>query len=175
MTPVQRTRIEARIRECITRIERHYGADLGLPEVTFDLAGASAGQYRYSRHEGRATHRLRFNPYILVSHFLDGLASTIPHEVAHFAVATFFPRHRLRPHGPEWQEVMQVLGARPERTHSFGLEGLPVRRQQRWHYRCECMDHAVSTTRHNRMLQGARYLCRGCGQPLVLVDPADRR
>jgi SprT protein len=170
----QTDRVLARVRECLARVEHHYRTSLGEPEVAFDLDGTSAGQYRHSRRLGEGNaHRLRFNPYILAAHFDQNLATTIPHEVAHFAVARLFPRRRLRPHGREWQEVMRVLGAQPEATHRFALDGLPVRRQQRWHYRCECTDHALSTTRHHRIQRGARYLCRSCRQPLTPVGPPE--
>jgi SprT protein len=48
---------------------------------------------------------------------------------------------------------------------------VPVRRQRRFRYRCDCSTHQLSARRHNKIRHGrANYLCRSCGSEVVFVD-----
>lgn len=173
LTAEARARVVDEVRRCLHRISQQEGLVLSMPEIRFDLAGSAAGQYRYLDRGVGPRHQLRFNAYLLTRYFRDGLTATVPHEVAHYAVAVRFGLSGIRPHGPEWQKMMRVLGARPEVTHRHDVSDLPVRRQQRWHYRCPCRHHELSTTRHRRAQRGATYLCARCRSPLVYIAPGD--
>jgi len=174
LSEAQQAMVLARLAECLHAVQRHFEIVTDRLQVSFDLSGTSAGQYRIQgRGTAYGTHRLRFNPYLLARHLDDSLRSTVPHEVAHFAVAMAYPTRSTRPHGPEWQQVMHLLGAQPLVTHRYALDGLPVRRQRRWRYRCDCAQHRVSTTRHNRIQRGTLYLCRNCGRPITLDELTD--
>jgi SprT protein len=131
--------------------------------VSFDLTGRTAGMYKV---DGRR-RIIRYNPYIFAKYFHDSLASTVPHEVAHYVTDIMFGLRNIRPHGAEWQAVMRAFGVEPRRAASYDLEGIPVRRQRRHRYRCDCAEHQLSTRRHNLIERsGARYLCRRCGAVL---------
>ncbi len=172
LTCQQQRMVEQRVADCLTRLETLTETRMEMPLVRFDLAGTCAGQYlRRQRF-----HYLRFNPYVLSRHLSESLTSTVPHEVSHYATALLHGRRRIRPHGPEWQRLMRLLEANPDRTHRFDLTDIPTRRQRRWPYRCSCSTHELTTTRHKRALQGARYYCRQCRDLLIAVpEPRDTR
>ncbi|VAW72147.1 hypothetical protein MNBD_GAMMA13-1699, partial [hydrothermal vent metagenome] len=97
-----------------------------------------------------------------------GLQTTVPHEVAHYIADRVWGLASIRPHGVEWRSVMHQLGAEPSASARFDLSGLPVRRQRRFTYRCDCDTHELTACRHNRVSKGrARYHCRQCGAVLV--------
>ena len=132
--------------------------------VLFDLRGTAAGMFKA---HGRRRW-IRYNPWIFAKYFEENLRDTVPHEVAHYIVHELYGRRRVRPHGPEWQALMALFGADPEVTFKLDLEGVPRRRQATHAYRCDCREHQVSTTRHNRVLRGTgRYHCRYCDGELV--------
>ena len=140
--------------------------------VTFDLTGRAAGMYRV-----RAGERIiRYNAYIFAKYFDDNMAVTVPHEVAHYVTDRLYGLRNIRPHGREWKAVMRSLGADPSVTARYDLTGVPVRRQRRFSYRCECGTHQISTRGHNKIQRGQlNYLCRRCGSPIAFNDsPAAR-
>ena len=164
----QQARVRELTQDCVTRACALFGREFVTPPVLFDLSGRAAGQYRVRRGEAA----IRYNPWIFARYYDDNLASTVPHEVAHFVVDQVWGLRRVRAHGPEWRSVMQALGAEPRATARYDLSGLPVRRQRRFAYRCACRNHELTSCRHNRILRGeARYHCRRCGQSLVFDCP----
>lgn len=141
-----------------------YALALAPIEVVFDLRGSAAGMYRVRRGE----RRIRYNPWIFARYFDDSLAVTVPHEVAHYVIDCLYGLSRVRPHGAEWQAVMRALGASARVTGRYDLSGLPLRRQRRFAYRCDCSSHQLSAVRHNRVQRGeASYLCRQCHKAIV--------
>lgn len=151
----------------LTLAERIFRIELAPIAVEFDLAGRSAGMYRKQR--GQCS--IRYNAYLFAKYFDDNLTTTVPHEVAHYAADVLHGFHRIRPHGAEWQEIMRALGAEPRATARYDLDGIPVRRQQRFGYRCICSTHLLSATRHYRIVRrNASYLCRRCGTELVHLE-----
>ena len=142
--------------------EGHFKMKLPFPEIRFDLRGKAAGQLR--THPNRPP-RIRYNPAILIRHPEDFLAQTVPHETAHLAAYRLYG-NRIKPHGHEWQHVMSVFGARPERCHNFDVDGLGARRMTRFNYHCQCQTHRLTSIRHGRIQEGQIYRCRGCGGDL---------
>ena len=137
--------------------------------VMFNLRGRAAGMYRVSNNE----RVIRYNPYIFSKYFDDNLQTTVPHEVAHYVVDMLYGVNRVKPHGPEWREVMLLFKAEPRATGNYDLTGIPVRRQKRYDYKCKCKTHQISTVRHNKIMSGsAVYLCRSCKTPISSVDNA---
>ncbi len=133
--------------------------------VDFGLKGRVAGMYRRKRNQ----RVIRYNPYLFAKYFADSLTSTVPHEVAHYITDMMFAR--VRPHGEEWQEVMQVFGADTSRTCDYDLEGIPVRIGRRHNYQCSCMTHEITTRRHNKIQNNkARYYCKQCKGTLVFKE-----
>ena len=144
----------------------HFGRIFPEIPVLFDLRGKAAGMYRV-----RAGQRvIRYNPHIFARYFNDNLAQTIPHEVAHYVSDLLHGFRNIRPHGPEWKQVMAFFGADSRATCSYDLHGLPQRRYRQHAYRCGCRQHQLTTIRHNRVRQNRmRYYCRQCGDPLRYV------
>jgi len=131
--------------------------------VLFDLRGTTAGMFKVAGDHCC----IRYNPWIFSKYFPENLAGTVPHEVAHYIVHVLYSRRRTKPHGVEWQAVMSAFDADPGVTFDLDLSGVPQRRQRSHPYNCGCQEHAVSTTRHNRIQKRrAVYLCRRCNGPL---------
>lgn len=161
--PARRLLVVAATRRTIARAGVLFGREFAEIPVSFELRGRAAGMYRVQH--GRRL--IRYNPYLFARYFEDNLANTVPHEVAHYVTDVLHGLRNVRPHGREWQAVMRALGARPEVSCRYDLDGIPVRRQRRFGYRCACTTHQLSTVRHRRVQSGrARYLCRRCGNPL---------
>lgn len=132
--------------------------------VHFDLQGTTAGMFRAHGEQ----RDIRYNPWIFAKYWDVNLEGTVPHEVAHYIVHEVYGFGRVKPHGQEWRALMHYFGADPEVTFKLDVEDIPQRRQRTHPYRCDCREHSVSTTRHNRMLRGAgQYLCRFCNGALV--------
>lgn len=150
--------------EAVERASRLYERCFPPIRVCFDLCGTAAGMYRV-----RCGDRcIRYNPWIFARYFKDSLAVTVPHEVAHYITDCLHGLSRVRPHGPEWRAVMQALGADARVSARYDLSGLPLRRQRRYDYRCDCRRHQLSAVRHNRVQRGeTAYLCRQCRTAIV--------
>lgn len=163
----QRQLVVARTRDYIATAEEVLQRAFRPVTVSFDLRGTTAGMFRA---HGRR-REIRYNPWIFAKHWEYNLEGTVPHEVAHFVVHEVYGSGRVRPHGEEWQALMQYFGAEPEVTFKLSLDGVPQRRQRTHPYRCACRDHEVSTTRHNRVQRGTgEYLCRYCNTRLIYVS-----
>jgi SprT protein len=149
--------------EALVRLgQRLTGRAIAQPPVRFDLRGQSAGQVRI---DARGRGMIRYNAALLLRHGDDFLRQTVPHEVAHY-VAYLHHGRAIRPHGPEWRQLVTALGGEPLRCHRYDIDGLRLR-QTRWFlYHCRCGEHKLSSIRHNRISGGARYLCRRCGETL---------
>lgn len=140
---------------------------LPIPVVRFDLKGKIAGQAVLPRR-GKAPCHIRINHQLLGSHPREILERTVPHEVAHVAMHQVHG-HRVRPHGPEWKALMQAFGVDASTRHD--LPARAVRRLRHFRYRCGCEEDVwLTSIRHNRVMSGAQYRCRRCGEPLQPVD-----
>jgi SprT protein len=149
--------------DCLQQAGQMFQFSLESVAVTFDLTGSAAGMYRVRGRE----RVIRYNPYIFAKYFANNLAVTVPHEVAHYVTDRLYGLRNIRPHGTEWKTVMRSLGADPSVTACYDLSGVPVRRQRRYSYRCECSTHQLSSCRHNKIQRGqSSYLCRRCGSAI---------
>lgn len=127
--------------------------------VQFNLSGRIAGMYKVNRGQ----RQIRYNPYIFAKYYTDNLSTTVPHEVAHYVTDMVYGISKVRPHGKEWQSVMQLFGVEPRVTCDYDLEGIPVRSHRRFDYRCHCRTYEVTTRRHNMIQSGQRlYQCPEC-------------
>jgi SprT protein len=132
--------------------------------VLFNLKGQASGMFFASGEQ----ISIRYNPYIFAKHFDYSIANTVPHEVSHYIMYCLHGPKGVRPHGREWKDLMLELGATPSRTNSLDLTGIPIRRNRRHSYACSCMNHHISSRRHNLIRSGkARYFCRCCKGALV--------
>ncbi len=170
VTPIgecQRKEVIERTREYVQLGARHYGRQFECPPVVFDLWGRSSGMYRVRGAE----YQIRYNPWLFARYYDDCLATTVPHEVAHYLTDRLYGLRRIRPHGREWQDLMAVFGADDSVTADYSLEGIPVRRTTSYAYRCACDTHQLGVRRHKRHMAGEMsYRCRRCGTPLEPVS-----
>jgi SprT protein len=167
INPALEQRIKSTTGEYIRLAGRIYSLELPLIPVVFDLKGRAAGMYRVQNKN----RTIRYNPFIFAKYFDDNIASTVPHEVAHYVVDVLYGATRVKPHGVEWKKVMLALGAEPIASGNYDLTGIPVRRQRRHSYQCACMIHRISTVRHNRIQRGkAEYFCRNCMTQLISAE-----
>jgi SprT protein len=148
--------------DLIQRAARHFRATMPRTMIRFDLRGKSAGQFRSLN--GR-DFEIRYNSVLLARHGQDFLDRTVPHEAAHLVALRIYGPG-IPPHGAEWQAIMRLFGAEPERCHNYDTDGLQARHLRRYHYRCGCRSHQLTSIRHNRILRGQTYLCRRCGEAL---------
>ena len=148
----------------VERAQQLFGADFSQVTVRFDLKGKAAGMYRVRKGE----RVIRYNSYLFAKYFDDNLAVTVPHEVAHYITDMVYGLRRIRPHGPEWKQLMADFGADASRTCSYDLDGIPQRVYQRFPYRCDCTRHDLTARRHNQIQDRKKlYFCRQCGAPLA--------
>ena len=162
----QRREVMAHTEARIAEAESLLGRSFDRIPVRFDLRGAAAGMFRI---QGRR-REIRYNPWIFAKHYAENLASTVPHEVAHYIVHELYGLRRVKPHGAEWRALMAAFGADDAVTFDLDLEGVPRQRQRTHAYRCGCRLHQISTTRHNRVQSGrGRYQCRFCNGQLRYV------
>lgn len=160
---VLRQEVEALTQQLLITAGNHFQQDPGRVIVRFDLTGKAAGMAIFPP---RATPVIRYNALLLAENRDDFLRRTVPHEVAHIIARRLFGK-KIKPHGPEWRQVMQLFGAEAARCHNYDVSRSSQRKVKRFSYRCDCRTHQLSSIRHNRVLQGQRYLCIVCKQPLV--------
>lgn len=157
------------IRKALDRARRHYNIKLPEASVDYSLRGRCAGQAHLDRN-GQLT--LRINRQLLEENLEDFLKQTIPHEVAHLVVQwqARKARSRPKPHGQEWQKVMQAcFGLEPKRCHSYRTT--PARVVTRpFLYRCECRKHQLTSIMHKRVSRSLQALCKSCRSPLQFVN-----
>jgi len=152
-------RVRTEVLRCYALAEEFYLKSFPRPEVTLNLRGRSAGVAELQRN------RLRFNPVLLKENQQAFLAQVVPHEVAHL-IAWQLHGRKIRPHGREWQQIMQqVFGLLPQTTHTFDVTRAA---KQGYIYQCACEEkqHALTLRRHNKIQRGQQYVCRRCGSRL---------
>ena len=160
----QKQAVVNRTAECIQLLSDHFDRAFVPIPVLFDLRGKAAGMYRVRKNE----RCIRYNPHIFARFFDDNLEQTVPHEVAHYIADAVYGFGNIRPHGPEWKAMMKLFGANTRATCDYDLRGLPLRKQQFFGYRCQCMAHQLGIRRHNKVMRNQmRYFCKYCGSILV--------
>ncbi len=172
LTPEQESVLYQQTEYWLTRAETLFACEFPEIPVLLNLKGSAAGQYR-----GGQQPCIRYNRLIAAQALDDFVARTVPHEVAHYVVDRCFTSKRIKPHGMEWQNIMRAFGLEPSVCHRYDLSGVPVRRQRQYAYICDCREHQLSATRHNRVQhRGTSYLCSHCGSPLrSAIDEAEIR
>ena len=164
ITSEQQQKIIDRVSDLLHQCGQHFDRPFKAIEIRFDLCGKTSGMYVVKHKQ----QYLRFNPYIFSKFFEDSLHNTVPHEVAHYVSHVLFGIKNIRPHGKEWKSIMHTLEAEPRVTGDYDLSGIPVKRQRRFNYVCDCMTHQLSTVRHNKIAKGqSQYFCRRCKRKLL--------
>lgn len=152
-----------------------FGQEFKTIPVVFDLKGRTSGMFcmRDSHVHGKQQW-IRYNPWIFAKHFEDSLATTVPHEVAHYICHLLygqgFLRHKkIKPHGQEWKAIMVKFGVPANTTCKLDISDVPQKRLKRFTYQCTCSTHELTSIRHNRIARGrANYACPKCNTALKL-------
>lgn len=149
--------IQQKLAWCIHRASTAFQRDFSHPSINFKLRGKAAGKAYLQ------TNEIRINPVLFAENRQAFLDEVIPHEVAH--LITFQQFGKVRPHGSEWQMVMEKIFRLPAKTtHSFEVSSV---QGKTFEYLCGCETHALSIRRHNKVTRRqANYLCKSCKQPL---------
>lgn len=149
--------IERRCGELVAQAEAMFDATLKCPDVEFTQRGTIAGSARLQ------SNLIRLHPVLLCEHSQEFLDQILAHEVAHLLVHQLYGL--VAPHGAQWRQMMtQVFELPAHRTHQLDVTHL---QGKSFDYACGCQVHKLTIRRHNKVLKGARYRCRGCGQELV--------
>lgn len=164
-------------RSCINKACELFGLNDKAVDIRFNLKGRAAGMYRVRHAKGllfsRRLREIRYNPYIFSRYFDDNIATTVPHEVAHFVTDIIYGLNNIKPHGKEWKAVMHAFGADASVTANYDLTGIPQKRMSSYTYRCDCREHQLSSIRHNKIIRHrCQYYCNYCKQKLHYMQEA---
>lgn len=149
-----------KLNETLAKARQLFGRDFPAPRVTFDLRGRTAGMAHYTQN------LIRLNDVLLRENGDAFVARTVPHEVAHLLAHQIYG-HGIRPHGPEWKNVMRRLGLVPSRCHSYDTTNAVTRRVEKFSMFCACQEHKVTRRVVAKVEMGARYTCRKCRTPIA--------
>jgi len=143
----------------------YYQDSMPIPTVNLTQRGKTAGSAWFF------TWEIRLNPVLLNANLSAFLHQVIPHEIAHLVVSSQYttPLYRPKPHGREWQFVMENLFSTPaQRCHSFDISKV---QGPTFPYVCACQTHRLSQIRHNKVQRKqTRYYCSLCQQELIFKD-----
>lgn len=157
MTPLQRQAID-KAKQCIEIASQFFNRSFEKPEIRFSQRGKSAGTARLQ------TWEIRLNPTLLEENKQAFIDEVVPHEIAH--LITFKLYGRVKPHGKEWQGVMNSVFQLPANTtHQFDVSSVTGKT---FRYHCQCNSYELTVRRHNKIQrQQATYQCKQCRQPLA--------
>ncbi|MGQ0285796.1 SprT family zinc-dependent metalloprotease [Pasteurellaceae bacterium 22721_9_1] len=150
--------VQWRLTHCLQIAEQHFKRRFPSPAVTYELKGVKAGVAYLQKN------LIKFNRTLLLENPTEFIQQVVPHELAHLLVYQQFGR--VKPHGKEWQFVMEHLFNLPADTcHQFDVTNVQGRT---FAYECQCQTHYLTTRRHhNIQRKRAVYLCRKCNAPLI--------
>lgn len=106
---------QAELTRCADEVAFAFGITVPY-ETEWSTHGRTAGWCMYPTSD-RAASLLKFNARLAVQEGLR-FKEVVAHEYAH-AVTYWRYGRRVRPHGREWQNLMQILGYPGDRCHSF--------------------------------------------------------
>jgi len=165
-----REKMEATLEIC----RKKYGKALPMPTLKFRQSGRIGGFYQPPNQFWGKPELICINPDYFKNHYDEQLNVTVPHEVAHYVTHHVFGSS-VQAHGREWASVMRVIGLKPDRCHTFSLEGVKTRQVEHpFHYDCGCgAEHHLTKQKHSKCQSNVirygktGYSCRKCRKPLV--------
>jgi len=141
-----------RSEECFILAECFFDRAFKRPTYLFNQRGRSAGSAHLQ------LNLIKYHPTLFKQNSADFFAQVVPHEVAH--LITYQHYGKVRPHGKEWQFVMQnVFNCPADTTHSLDISDV-IGKQ--FAYQCDCSTHQLTIRRHNKILKGLKYRCKKC-------------
>lgn len=145
--------------DCFLLAECFFDRAFKRPAYLFNQRGKSAGTAHLQRNI------IKFNPILFVQNRETFIKQVVAHEVAHLIVYQHYGQ--VRPHGKEWQYVMHRVFNRPaQTTHALDIKDV-IGKQ--FAYQCHCTRHLLTIRRHNKILKGAKYLCKKCTGELKII------
>jgi SprT protein len=124
LTPELRKKIEVKIRECLEIAEKRYEQKFEMPEVRYDIKNTDGGTATFQQW------LIRLNLILCFENEAHFIATTVPHEVAHLVARRVYHNaiaatgKKMRPHGKEWKEVMELFKLQPKVTHSYDVTSI---------------------------------------------------
>jgi len=149
----------AKITTCYQQAELRLKRTFPRPIIKFNQRGKAAGSARLQ------TNELRFNAILLQENQQHFITHTVPHEVAH--LLTYQLYGRTKPHGKEWQQIMnQIFALTAKTTHQYDVSNV---KGKTFTYTCHCTEHQLTIRRHNKIIRdNIKYICRLCKQSLTI-------
>lgn len=151
------------VKQCLMLAQQHFQRPFAPPTIDYQVRGLKAGVAYLQQN------RISLNRTLLMANQQAFIQQTVPHELAHLIVYQVFGK--VKPHGKEWQFVMEQLFNCPAQTcHQFDTSQV-IGKQFR--YQCACQQHQLSIRRHNKIQRGqADYRCKACLGKLVFMGNA---
>jgi SprT protein len=155
-TPLEQATL-ARVETDYVLAELFFKRCFPRPHIQFTLRGKSAGTAHLQ------LNKIRFNPVLLKENPEAYLNQVVCHEISH--LLCFMLYGKVKPHGKEWQHMMQTVFKVPADTrHQLNTQSVVGKE---FDYLCHCGQVKLSIRRHNRVVRGqTQYRCKRCLQML---------
>ena len=161
--------VEEEVLNYIVKINQFSNDDFEIPCILYTLTSCVAGRASYYNYT------INFN-LILLKENIPSFSQTIGHEIAHLLAKKMYQNNpiygSLTSHGRYWKDAMAILRLSPKRCHDYDTSNIISKKvqQRKWLYSCNCSQHVVSTTIHNKIQKHApSYSCRYCRNKLQFI------
>ncbi len=141
--------------------------------LSYDLKGIrTIGQ---CKQLDKKTYIIRLHLPLLQYYKNVYINDVLTHEFAH-AIQMHKYKHKVKPHGKEWQEILEILHDKPyeqiAKPKYEELQNLSQNRKyKKYDYTCKCKTtHELTIIRHKRIQSGTQYLCKYCKSLLIPKD-----